>query len=129
MSESRLEHAERNYHESAGRLEHTRRRVHALAAELAATRAQCDGATFGTVAPAAFAELLAKRELLVRAVDAAREEERRQEAAHAPVKQTFEQTRRNYLSALDRLQRAERQGDRAAIATAQSVLAALAEER
>ena len=129
MGETRLQHAERNFHESAARVAWAESAWRALASELATVDSQYRAATWETTSPAEFAQLSARRELLARSVPGVRAELDRLTAVHRAIKQTYEQTRRTYERAEAELTRAERFGDTGSMTAARRVIDSLHEER
>lgn len=104
------------------RLEAARRAAGEIGSDLQTTEAAWAGATIATMAPADFAELDARRTLLLRANSAVKHRLGQAETAHKAAELPHRQKMRALLDARDRLERAERNGARAAAEAARGVI-------
>lgn len=124
---SRLGRIEARFTASAARVEAARVKVKTLATELHAVEDRWAGATMENCAPAEFAELSARRELLLRSHQRARREADALAAGHSGVDQEYRQASRSLLEARDRLARATYRGDTKTIAECSAQIAGLIE--
>ncbi len=107
---------------AAERLEEARRAAGTIGRDLAETEGAWAAASIETTAPATFAEIDARRTLLLRANVAAKHRLGQAETYYKAVETPHRQKMRALLDARDRLQRAERNGGKAAAEAARGVI-------
>jgi len=105
---------------AAERLEEARRAAGTIGRDLAETETAWAGATIETTAPATFAELDARRVLLLRANSQVKHRLYGEEARYKSIETSHRQRMRALLDARDRLQKAERNGGKAAAEAARA---------
>jgi chemotaxis regulatin CheY-phosphate phosphatase CheZ len=124
---SRIAELEKRAAEAAARVEAARARHGGLSSELRAVEDAWANANAENCDAAKFAELSARRELLLRSQNRARQDLAAMEAAAQPAQQAYAQASRSLIDARDRLARAEYRGDTATMRACSAQLAGLLE--